>query len=119
MQHGYLDLVVLGNMVNMLLALSAAVRARRYASARYPKHERAVQERLCVLIAQIDGAVECLKLLQHQAHAMRYTHLEQESIFQISDAIRQLPRLEQMAAVAVVLGPAPCLNEMISGTGSA
>lgn len=98
----------------MLSAFAIAVEERRYVAARRTKAERARYEGTCLLLSQIEHSLRSVKLAQAKVTHRQAAPAADSAAALIERAQAELPKLDQIAGVAMHLGFAPCLSQMVA-----
>ena len=112
-RFGCPDREAIQDAAEMLTAFALAVEERRYVTARRTKAERALYERICLLLSQVEHSLHSVKLAQTKVMRRQAAPGADSAAALIGRAIAELPKLDQIAAVAMYLGFAPCLSQMV------
>lgn len=108
------DCFALRDAAEMLDAFAVAVEARRYVAARRTKAERLHYERICLLLSQIEHTARSVNLAQATVSAPHTMLGVTTAATLIDRAIAELPKMDQIAGIAIHLGFAACLGQMVA-----
>ena len=104
----------LASAAEMLTAFAVVINSRRQARPRQSKHERVLFERLCLLSDQVAHSLRAVEMAASIAslpigHGFNPWLISNH----IEAALLDLPKLDQMTGIAVILGHDRCLMALI------